>query len=193
MADPVRDTLERLANDESAPVREAAVAALDRLRARDAVEEHRARLLSAPDVAERLRVVWLAEELGGGEGISLLVSALSDVDGTVRGAAVRALEAHPTPAVLKILHARLSTERGPVLANVVEALGKSRRRELAPHIEKFMGHPDPDVASRAVVAFVRVAGPESAASLVPLAGSPDPSIRAAVAVALSEWSRTATV
>ncbi len=50
-----------------------------------------------------------------------------------------ALEEHPTPAVLKALVGRLPAEQGVVLGNLLEALGKSRRRELATIVLEVTG------------------------------------------------------
>src|SRR3989304_8563011 len=91
---------------------------------------------------EKVRVVFAAEEIGGSEGLSLLLAALTDAEEEVRGAAVRALESTLTGAVLKAMAARLPREQGVVLGNLLEALGKSRRRELAPVIERHVRQPD---------------------------------------------------
>jgi len=37
-----------------------------------------------------------------------------------------------------------------VLGNLLETLAASGRRELAPHVEKFLDHPEPEVRAKAV-------------------------------------------
>ena len=62
-----------------------------------------------------------------------------------------------TGNVLRILVARLPGEKGVVLGNLLEVLGKSRRKELAPIIETYLGHPDVEVRGKAIQAYARVA------------------------------------
>jgi len=58
-------------------VREAASRAMDRTLAKRSVEEFRSRIRGG-SVEEKLRAIYAAAELGGSEGISLLLEALSD-------------------------------------------------------------------------------------------------------------------
>lgn len=187
MPDRIEETLRRMLSDPSAAVREAASAALDRIRARRAVGSYLDRLKSA-SVEERVRTVYAAEEIGGPEGVSILLAAVANPDAEVRGAAVRALEGFPTPAVLKALVARLGSENGVVLANLVEALGKSRRRELAPLIERYLEHPDGEIRGKAVVAYARVAEGLWWERVLPKTADRIETVRAAAARALGEWS-----
>ena len=107
-----------------------------------------------------MRIVFTAEDIGGPEGVSILLAALSDGDTEVRGAAARALAFSPTVQVLKALIERLPREKGVVLGNLLETLGKSRRKELAPIIGKYLAYPDPEVVCKAVIAYALTAGKE---------------------------------
>ncbi len=196
MSDPksslerIEETLRRLLADPAPAVRDAASASLDRLRAKKAAGAFLEKLRKG-SVEERVRIVFAAEELGGQEGIALLLTALSDRDMEVRGAAVRSLEAFPTPPVLKALVARLPAEEGVVLGNLIESLGKSRRRELAPILEKYLDHADPEVRGKALVAYARVAEAPAWDRIAAQAGAGSEAVRAAVARALAEWSSLA--
>ena len=187
MIDRIEEALRRLLADPSAAVRQAASGALDRARAKRSVETFRARIRGG-SVEEKIRAIQSAEEMGGGEGVSLLMEALADADAEVRGAAVRALSPHPTPPVLKALWEMLPRERGIVLGNVIEALGASGRKELAPHVGRFLEHADAEVRSKAVSSFARLCDAAGWERIVAKAADPSDSVRAAVAEALGNWS-----
>ena len=187
LVDRIEETLRGMLSDSSAAVREAASAALDRLRAKRSAPEFVRKLRAAP-LEERVRIVFAAEEIGGSEGLSVLMAALSDPEAEVRGAAARALGAFTAPAVLKALVARLSAEQGVVLGNLIESLGKSRRRELMPIIEKYLEHPDPEVRGKAIVAYARVTEAAGWEKIIGRSGEKSDTVRAAVARALGEWT-----
>ncbi|MFZ2225727.1 MAG: HEAT repeat domain-containing protein [Candidatus Deferrimicrobium sp.] len=187
MIERIEEALAKLLSDPSAAVREAASGAMDRTRAKRSVEDFRSRIRGGT-VEEKLRTIYAAAELGGSEGVSLLLQALSDRDGEVRGAAVRALSAFPSPNVIKTLWEMLSRERGVVLGNLLETLGASGRRELAPHIEKFLDHPEPEVRAKAVTAYSLLCDGPGWEKILPRTGDPNETVRAAVAGALGGWT-----
>ncbi len=187
LADRIQEVLHGLLQDPSPAVREAASSALDRLRAKRAAPALIQKLRAAP-VEERVRLVFAAEEMGGAEGLSILLAALVDAEAQVRGAAARALAAYPSPAVLKAMVGRLSAEKGVVLGNLLESLGKSHRRELMPIVEKFLDHPDAEVRAKAIVAYARVVDPPGWEKLIGRPAEKNDAVRAAVARALGEWS-----
>lgn len=135
-----------------------------------------------------MRTVFSAEDIGGKEGVSVLLAALSNDEGEVRAAAARALAFSPTVPVLKALIERLPREKGVVLGNLLETLGKSRRKELASVVEKFLANPDPEVAAKAVMAYALTAGKEGWEKLFLQASSGNESVRSSAARALAEWS-----
>jgi HEAT repeat protein len=185
--DRIEDTLRGLLSDPSPAVREAASSSLDRLRAKRSVDSYM-KTLQTGTLEERVRVVFSAEDIGGSEGVSLLLAALNDGEEEVRGAAARALAGSPTVGVLRALIERLPKEKGVVLGNLLETLGVSRRKELAPILAKYMGHPDPEVAGKAVAAYARVADREGWEKILLQAHAERDAVRAAAARALSEWS-----
>ncbi len=187
MIDRIEETLRKMLSDPSSAVRLAASAALDRLRVKKTVSSY-FQMLQTGALAERVRVVFAAEEIGGPEGQSLLLAALSDKDREVRGAAVRALESFLTGPVLETMVARLPGEEGVVLGNLLEALGKSRRKELAPVVESYLEHPDAEVRGKAIQAFARMAENTGWEKILAHAGEKDETVRAAAARALGEWS-----
>jgi HEAT repeat protein len=187
MIDRIEDALRKLLSDPSAAVREAASGAMDRTRAKRSLEEHRARIRGG-GVEEKVRAVHTAGEMGGSEGVSLLMEALADPGAEVRGAAVRALAAFPHPHVLKALWEMLPRERGVVLGNILEALGASGRKELASHVEKFLDHPETEVRSKAVSSFARLSDASGWEKILAKAADPSESVRAAVAEALGGWT-----
>ncbi len=187
MIERIEEALVRLLSDRSEAVREAAVGAMDRIRARRSVEEFRSRIRDGT-VEEKLRAIYAAAELGGQEGISLLLQALSDRDVEIRGAAVRALSPFPSPGVIKSLWEMLPRERGVVLGNLLETLGASGRRELAPHVEKFLDHPEPEVRAKAVTAYSRLCDGPGWEKILPRTGDANETVRAAVAEALGGWT-----
>ncbi|GAB4228681.1 MAG: hypothetical protein OHK0028_02490 [Deltaproteobacteria bacterium] len=191
MIDRIEAVLVRLVSDDSPAVREAASAALDRNRAKRSVGELRSAIRSG-SAGEKLRSIYTAGELGGTEGISLLLEALSDRDAEIRGAAVRALAPYPSPPVLKSLWEMLPRERGVVLGNVIEALGGSGRKELAPHVEKFLDHPEAEVRAKALIAYSRLCDAPGWERILSRAGDPDDTVRAAAAEALGAWSAPAS-
>ena len=187
MIERIEEALVRLLSDRSEAVREAAVGAMDRIRARRSVEEFRSRIRDGT-VEEKLRAIYAAAELGGQEGISLLLQALSDRDVEIRGAAVRALSPFPSPGVIKSLWEMLPRERGVVLGNLLETLGASGRKELAPHVEKFLDHPEPEVRAKAVTAYSRLCDGPGWEKILPRTGDSNETVRAAVAEALGGWT-----
>ncbi|MBI5419574.1 MAG: HEAT repeat domain-containing protein [Deltaproteobacteria bacterium] len=187
MIDRIEEILRGMLSDPSPSVRDAASAALDRLRAKRSVESYLQKLRTG-SLEERMRAVFSAEEIGGSEGLSILLAALMDREAQVRGAAVRALESCLTVPVLKALVERLPKEQGVVLGNLLETLGKSRRKELSPIIEKYLGHPDAEVNGKAIVACSLIAEKDGWAKILEQADSGSETVRAAVARALSEFS-----
>jgi len=192
MIERIEEALGKLLSDSSAAVREAASGAMDRTLAKRSVEEFRSRILGGT-VEEKLRAIYAAEELGGSEGVSLLLQALSDRDAEIRGAAVRALSPFPTPGVLKSLWEMLPRERGVVLGNLLEALGASGRKELAPHVENFLDHPEPEVRAKAVTAYSRLCDDPGWEKILSRTGDPNESVRAAVAEALGGWTSSSRI
>lgn len=187
MIERIEEALVKLLTDPSAAVREAASVAMDRTRAKRSMEEFRSTIRDGT-VEEKLRTIYAAAELGGSEGISLLLQALSDRNAEVRGAAVRALSPFPSPGVIKSLWEMLPRERGVVLGNLLETLGASGRRELAPHVEKFLDHPEPEVRAKALTAYSRLCDDPGWEKILPHAGDPNETVRAAVAEALGDWT-----
>ena len=187
LVDRIEETLGGMLQDPTAAVREAASSALDRLRAKRSAPALIQKLSTAP-LEERVRLVFAAEEMGGGEGLSILLAALSDAEAQVRGAAARALAAFPSPTVLKAMVGRLSAETGVVLGNILESLGKSRRKELMPVLEKFLEHPDAEVRGKAIVAYARVAEAPGWEKIIGRSAEKNDTVRAAVARALGEWT-----
>ena len=183
----IEEALTKLLSDPSAAVRDAASGAMDHIRAKRSVEDFRSRIRGGT-VEEKLRTIYAAAELGGSEGVSLLLQALSDRDGEVRGAAVRALSPFPSPSVLKSLWEMLPRERGVVLGNLLETLGASGRKELAPHVEKFLDHPEPEVRAKAVTAYSRLCDGPGWEKILPRIADPNETVRAAVAGALGGWT-----
>jgi HEAT repeat protein len=187
MIERIEEVLRKLLSDPSEAVREAASGAMDRTLAKRSVEEFRSRLLGGT-VEEKLRVIYAAADLGGSEGVSLLLQALSDQNAEIRGAAVRSLSPVPSPVVIKSLWEMLPKERGVVLANLLETLGASGRRELGSHVEKFLDHPEPEVRAKAVKAYSRLCDGTGWEKILPRAKDPSETVRAAVAEALGAWS-----
>ena len=187
MIERIEEALAKMLSDPSAAVREAASGAMDRTRAKRSVEEFRSRIRGGT-VEEKLRTIYAAAELGGPEGVSLLLQALSDRDAEIRGAAVRALSPFPSPGVIKSLWEMLPRERGVVLGNLLETLGASGRKELAPHVEKFLDHPEAEVRAKAVTAYSRLCDGPGWEKILPRTGDPSDTVRAAVAAALGGWT-----
>jgi len=187
MIDRIEEALKELLADPAPAVREAASGSMDKTRAKRMQEVFREKIRGG-GMEDKIRAVHAAEEIGGAEGVSLLLEALSDGTEEVRGAAVRALGFHPTPAVLKALWERIPKEKGVVLGNIIEALGASGRKELFPHLEKYLGHPDPEVRAKAAIASSRLAGPDAWEKLLALRGDADEQVRAAVAEGLGNWT-----
>jgi HEAT repeat protein len=187
MIERIEEALKELMADPAAPVREAAAGAMDKTRAKRSLEAFRERIRGGSQ-EDKIRAVQAAEEIGGAEGISLLLEALSDGTEEIRGAAVLGLASHPTPAVLKALWEMVPKEKGVVLGNLIEALGASGRKELGPHLEKYLGHPDPEVRAKAALAGSRLAEAAGWEKILALRSDPDPEVRAAVAMGLGNWT-----
>lgn len=181
----IDETLGKLATDASPAVRGAATTAMDRIAARRSAERFR-EILAGGTLDDRIRVVHAASEMGGAEGTALLVSALSDESAEVRGAAVLALSDNPAVPILKALHDRMPLESGAVLGDILEAMGKSRRKELAPVVERYLDDEDPFVQGKALVAFGRLCGTDGAGKIAARGEAPSETVRAAVAAALGE-------
>src|SRR5512143_3549662 len=105
----IEEVLGKLLSDPSVAVREAASGSMDRTFAKRSMEEFRSRLIHGT-VEEKLRAVHAAADLGGSEGVSILLQALSDRDTEIRGAAVRSLSSFPSPGVIKSLWEMLPRE-----------------------------------------------------------------------------------
>ena len=187
MIERIEEALSGLLTDTSAAVREAASGSMDRTRSKRSVEKFRS-MICLGTVEEKLRAIYTATELGGSEGVSLLLQAILDRDAEIRGAAVRALSRFPSPGVIKVLWEMLPRERGVVLGNLVESLGASGRRELAPHIEKFLDHPEPEIRAKAVIAYSRLCDGPAWEKILSRKVDPNETVRAAVAEALGNWT-----
>jgi predicted ATP-grasp superfamily ATP-dependent carboligase len=183
----IEKVLKGMLSDPSVAVRLAASTALDRLRGKRSVSSY-LRMLEAGSLEERVRVVFAAEEMGGAEGITILLAALSNREREVRGAAVRALESSLTGTVIDAMVARLPREEGVVLGNLLEALGKSRRTGLVLVVERYLDHPDAEVRSKAVHAVARLGEGAVWEKVLARAADQDETVRAAAARALGEWS-----
>lgn len=183
----IEETLKAMLADPSVAVRLAASVALDRLRVKRSVSSY-LQMLRSGTLEERVRIVFAAEEIGGSEGLSLLLAALEDKDQEVRGAAVRALASTRAVNVLQAMVDRLPREEGTVLGNLLEALGKSGRKELSPVIERYLGHPDAEVRGKAIQAFARITDDAGWEKILAQTVESDETIRAAAARALGEWS-----
>lgn len=183
----IEDTLRAMLSDPSLAVRDAASSALDRVRAKRSAPDLVRKLGAAP-LEERVRIVFAAEEIGGSEGLAILLAALPDPEPEVRGAAARALAAYPAPAVLKAMVGRLPSENGVVLGNLIESLGRSRRRELVPILERYLDHPDAEVRGKAIVAYARVTDGAGWERIIGRSKEANDAVRAAVARALGEWT-----
>ncbi len=179
----IENALKELLNDDVDAVREEATSALGKYYARRKFPEFMGTLTSGKP-EDRLRVVYAAEEMGGDEGLKLLMKAMEDEADDVRGAAIRLLEQYPRGDVLKALVSRLLWERGYILANLITVLGKSRRKEVAPILMKFVNHNDPEISSRAIEALGMVGSAEAVPELLGKVASGTPSIRKSVAFAL---------
>jgi HEAT repeat protein len=187
MIERIEEALVRMMSDPSEAVREAASGAMDRTRAKRSVEELRARV-GVGTVEEKLRTIYAAADIGGTEGVSVLMQGLSDRDAEIRGAAVRALSPFPSPGVIRSLWEMLPRERGVVLGNLLETLGAFGRKELAPHVEKFLDHPEPEVRAKAVTAYARLCDAPGWEKILSRAGDANESVRAAVAGAMGGWT-----
>ncbi len=187
MTGRIEETLKGMLSDPSVAVRLAASASFDRLRAKRSVSTY-LQILASGTLEERVRIVFAAEEIGGPEGRSLLLAAMEDKDEEVRGAAVRALGFLPDENVLQVMVAQLPKEQGVVLGNLLESLGKSRRRELSPTIEQYLAHPDLEVRAKAIMAFARVTEGAGWEKILVQAEEQEEAIRTAAARALGEWS-----
>ena len=189
MINLIEEALAALVLDPSHNVREAAMAAMDRVRAKRLFNRFRA-LLKKGTLQDKIHVVHAAAEMADGEGITLLIDALSDKSEEIRGAAVRALLPFPTPAVLKVLWDMLPKENGGVLGNIIEALGSSGRKELSPYIERYLSHPEAEVRAKAVIAVSRLTDGAGWEKILALRGDQEEMIRAAVAKGLGNWTLT---
>ncbi len=192
MIERIEEALGRLLADPSATVREAASGAMDRTRAKRSLEEFRSGIRGGT-AGEKIRAIHAAAEVGGTEGVSLLLEAISDPEAEIRGAAVRALASFPSPGVIRSLWEMLPRERGVVLGNILETLGASGRRELAPHIEKFLDHPEPEVRAKSVSAYARLCDGPGWEKILSRAGDSSETVRAAVAESLGAWTSSPRV
>lgn len=188
MIEKIEETLRGLLSDRAVSVRIAASDAMDRLRAKKSVPVYLEKLRTGT-LEERVRIVFAAQEIGGSDGTSLLLAALSDEEHEVRGAAVRALEGCLSPTVLKTLVLKLPRESGVVLGNLLEVLGKSYRKELSPILERYLEHPDYEVRAKALVAYARVTEGAGWERILRSAEAESDTVRAATARALGEWSQ----
>lgn len=185
--DEIERVLNTLVQDEVTPVKDEALKAINKFNARKKFPDFMGTLTSGKP-EERLRVVYAAEEMGGEEGLKLLMKAVEDTAEDVRGAAIRLLENYPRADVLKTLVECLPREKGFVLGNVISVLGKSGRKELAPILVRFVSHPDVEIQARTIEALGQIGASESVREIIAKAESETPSVRKAVAFALGEIS-----
>jgi len=179
----IEKVLKSLLNDEVDAVREEATKALGKFYARKKFPEFMGTLTSGKP-EERLRVVYAAEEMGGDEGLKLLMRGLEDDADDVRGTAIRLLERYPRADVLKALVSRIPREKGYILGNLITVLGKSGRKEIAPILMKFVNHEDEEISARAIEAVGNVGFQESLKEILEKSTSQVASIRKAVASSL---------
>lgn len=183
----IEKTLTVLAGDEVGPVKEEASTALGKFMARKKFPEFMGTLTSGKP-EEKMRVIYAAEEMGGDEGLKLLMKAVEDNSDDVRGAAIRILEHYPRAEVLQVLVERLPRESGFVLGNLLSVLGRSGRKEITPLLLKYVNYPDNDIQARAIEALGRIGSSEAMKEILSRATSESPSVRKAVAYALGSIS-----
>ncbi|RMG58755.1 MAG: HEAT repeat domain-containing protein [Deltaproteobacteria bacterium] len=183
----IETLLNALLKDEVEEVRDEASRALNRYEARKKFSSFLG-TLSSGSVEERMRVVYAAEEIGGDEGMKLLLKALDDPSEEVRGAAARILKEYPLPEVLKAIAGRIQREKGIVLANMLAVLGNSKRKEVVPILVRFVDNPDVDVQVNALEALAKTGSPEALPKVAPLASSPNATVRKMVALYLGSIS-----
>jgi HEAT repeat protein len=82
----------------------------------------------------------------------------------------------------------LPKEKGFVLGNVINVLGRSGRKELAPILMKFINHPDTEIQARTIEALGRIGSSDALSEIISKAVSESPSVRKAVAFALGAIS-----
>lgn len=183
----IEKVLKELLKDNVPEVRDEATRASGRYFARRKFPEFIGTLTSGKP-EDRMRVVYAAEEMGGEEGLKLLMKAVEDDADDVRGAAIRILENYPNAEVLKALVGRLPREKGFVLGNIITVLGKSGRRELSTILMKFINHPEVEIQARTIEALGMIGARDAVGEIAKKADSSNASIRKAVAFALGAVS-----
>jgi len=187
MINLIEEALVAMISDSSQHVREAAMAATDRVRAKRSADRFR-ELLKNGTLQEKVHVIHAAGEMAGGEGVALLIDALSDQSEMVRGAAVMALLPFPVPVVLKALWETLPKESGVVLGNIIDVLGVSGRKELSPYVERYLSHPEVEVRAKAIIAVSRLTDGAGWEKILAMREDKDEMIRIAVAEGLGNWT-----
>jgi len=163
-----------------------AVYALGKMGIRDHLDIIKAGLSDeVPDV-RKIALDALADVCGQPEeGLSLIVSRLSDESRDVRLAVVELLSGCDSDKVCPHLERALSDPDDWVRIRAMEALGHRGERDAAPRLLQLAGDPSKLVALRAVETLGEIGGPEAVAALTGLTSGDDAELVEAAETAIA--------
>lgn len=152
-----------------------------------------AKVATARDMDERLRLLKVMEEFGKEECVSALAQMLRDQDPPVRAAALAALQVNPSPgATARILEAlnglskdspapaEFQVNKWPERAGLVNALGARRDPAAAAALAALLADADAEVAVAAAAALGEIGNADALKALKSASVAKDkPDVRAA--------------
>lgn len=146
-------------------VRKSAAWALEKLQARDRLEEL-LKKLSAGAMLEKIRVIYALSDLRGPQIAGALTGALKDTSDDVRAAAARALGSLGDHSTLQALVEALKDDNEIVVRAAVESLSGFRDQRLLGPLVHALKHKDPGVVERALEAVSMIGDKRAEDALV---------------------------
>lgn len=169
--------------DADVAVRQAAAAALGRLRSGEGVDPL---LLALADEAPEVRIeaAGALGRLRSAAAVEALALLVRDDDPWVRAAALRALGAVGAPAAFPVVAAALQADEPPEVLAAIDAAVAVGGDAAVPHLLPLLGSPEPEIVKATARVLASLGGAAVTAALIPLLSTPDWGVRAAAAEAL---------
>jgi HEAT repeat protein len=169
--------------DADVAVRQAAAAALGRLRSGEGVDPL---LLALADEAPEVRIeaAGALGRLRSAAAVEALALLVRDDDPWVRAAALRALGAVGAPAAFPVVAAALQADEPPEVLAAIDAAVAVGGDAAVPHLLPLLSSPEPEIVKATARVLASLGGAAVTAALIPLLSTPDWGVRAAAAEAL---------
>lgn len=180
-----KELLIKALRDPDEKVRIAAARALEKVEAKEKVDDLGMTLLKGGKV-EKLRALYALGEIRNDRALLYLLKALKDPLEDVRASVIRVLgnirDVRTTKAIVKMLN---DSSKAVRLA-AIDALGLFKDRRVVPYLLMHLNTGDREVLVRAIEALGRIGDKRAEKKLMELAHKSDPPLKALIIQALGD-------